>query len=284
MGSEAVMDKQTLELVYKGREHYEAREFDKAEAYLLRVAKINEEFADVMNMLGVIYHTRGKTAQAQDFFEKALKINPSYIEAALNLAVTYNDMGQYSKARELYSNITNQKIDDENKIESFARGKLANMHAELGQAYAEVRKLDNAISQYHQALELCPDFVDIRTRLGQTLRDAGDLLEACIEFEKAKLSKPSFIPARISLGITYLALGKRELARDEWQSAMELDPDNVTAANYLKMVDQMLLQDDDIEIVHMPSAPPSPDEEVKFSFNGEQSEVSTIDTNGKENE
>ena len=83
------------------------------------------------------------------------------------------------------------------------------MHAELGRAYAELQMLSKAEEQYRQALELCPDFADIRTKLGQILRDAGHLQKACDEFEPVKIDRPSYLPARISLGVTYFALKDR---------------------------------------------------------------------------
>lgn len=279
------MDSDIVHKLNKGREHYAAKEFDKAEAYLSKVMDAGIQFADVMNMLGVIYHGQGRLALAESLFEKAMITNPNYIEAALNLAVTYNDLGQYSKAKSLYRHISNVRESKPDKIEPFARGKIANMHANLAQAYSEVGDVNRAISQYREALELCPEFVDIRTRFGQLLRDAGQLEEACDELEKAKISKPQYLPARFSLGITYLALGNRELAKREWSAVLEADPTNTTAVMYLKMVDQMIAQEEaqeagvNLEVSRPSPEPPKPaEEELSFAFNGERSNLSSLDT------
>ena len=167
------MDKETANLLSKGREHYAAKDYDKAEAYLVKVVDAGVRFADVFNMLGVIYHGKGQMALAQDNFEKALGLNPGYTEAALNLAVTYNDVGQYVKAKELYSQITSFKKLSKKEMEPVAKGKLANMHAELGRAYMDVGDPEKAIEQFRRALDMCPNYVDIRTQLGQALREAG---------------------------------------------------------------------------------------------------------------
>jgi tetratricopeptide (TPR) repeat protein len=279
------MDKDIVQKLKKGRDHYDAKEYDKAEAYLTKVIEKGVRFADVMNMLGVIYHGQGRPALAENYFEQALIINPNYIEAALNLAVTYNDLGQYGKARSLYRHISNIKDSKPDKIEPFARGKLANMHANLAEAYAEVGDLNRAISQYREALELCSDFVDIRTKLGRVLRDAGRIEEACDELEKAKIAKPLYLPARFSLGITYLALGNRDLAKREWLAVLEADPNNTTAEMYLKMVNQMLAEEEAHEVgvnleVSYPGPKPSenPDDDLNFSFEGESSNLSSLDT------
>jgi tetratricopeptide (TPR) repeat protein len=265
------MDKETLRRLEKGREHYENREFDKAEAYLLKVAEAEEGFADVMNMLGVIYHDKGQVAHAQEYFEKALRLNPRYTEAALNLAVTYNEQGRYAQAKQIHAHVTALRADKRKGMDPFARGKLANMHADLGRAYAELQQLDQAADQYREALALCPDFVDIRTRLGQILRDAGNLEGACEEFERVKVQKAEYLPARISLGVTYFALDDRDLARKEWEAVLERDPDNKTAGMYLKMVEQLLAQEEaeeagiPLDVEQPPSRVPPPEEDLDFT-------------------
>ena len=277
------MDKDLIHKLKKGREHYEAREYGKAEAYLAKVIESGLKYADVMNMMGVIYHSKGQLTIAQDYFGKALTINPNYIEAALNLAVTYNDLGQYPKAKHLFDHITKLKNDQNEKIEPFAKGKLANMHADIAEAYVDVGDLTNAIEQYRQALGLCPDFVDIRTRLGQVLRDAGQLESACEEFEKAKVRRPSYLPARFSLGITYLALGDRELAKREWTAVMDAEPENSTAEMYLKMVDHMIAQEEAaeagviVEVTQPEKRPSQVEAELDFNFGGELSNLSALD-------
>ena len=83
------MDEQTKDFLKLGRDAYRKKEYSRAEDYLTRVAEQHDDFADVFNMLGVIYHDRGLFTKAQQNFERALAINPRYTEAALNLAVTW---------------------------------------------------------------------------------------------------------------------------------------------------------------------------------------------------
>jgi len=283
------MDKETMRRLETGREHYENREYEKAEIYLLKVAETEDGFADVMNMLGVIYHDKGQITVAQDFFEKALKINPKYTEAALNLAVTYNEQGKYTHAKKVYADVTSLRTDKKRGMDPYARGKLANMHAELGRAYAELQNSIKAAEQFREALLLCPDFVDIRTRLGLILRDAGDLEGALEEFEKVKIEKPNYLPARISLGVTYFALSDSELAKNEWETVLEIDPENKTAGMYLRMVNQLLAQEEAEEAgVHLEverpksTIPPSKDD-LDFSFDGEHASLKLDDETGLEN-
>jgi tetratricopeptide (TPR) repeat protein len=230
------MDEHTKQLLLLGREHYHKREFDKAEQMLRQVLENDDRLADVHDMLGVICHSRGNFVHAEHHFERALAINPNYTEAALNLAVTYNDRGKYEAARRVYARIKGTSDGGAHALDPFARGKLANMHAEVGQAYADARLVREAIAEYEKAIALCPQFADLRTRLGTLLREANDLPRAREQYEAAVASRPSYAPARIQLGVTLLALGKSDAAAEQWRQVLDVEPDNVHAKMYLRMM------------------------------------------------
>ena len=90
------------ELVARGRAHYLAGEYADAATYLTEVLREQAPYADVYDMLGVIYHQEGRLVEAEQMFNEALRINPAYTEAALNLVVTCNDLGKYAEAKEVY--------------------------------------------------------------------------------------------------------------------------------------------------------------------------------------
>src|SRR5262245_8476716 len=230
------MDDHIRELIQLGRDHYERGEYDKAERLLSEVTRTARGYADIFNMLGVIYHDQGRFAQAQEAFEQALHINPNYTEAALNLAVTYNDLGKYQEAKEVYTRAMTRSRGEPRMLDLFAKGKIANMHAELGDAYAGLAMLEEAVREYNRALTLCPSFVDIRTRLALALRDSGRGEDALRELRAVKEMNPSFLPARIHLGVTLYSLGRVDEAVVEWDDVLAADPANRSAKMYLSMV------------------------------------------------
>jgi len=229
------MDEHTKQLLLLGREHYQKRELDKAEPMLRQVLAEDDRLADVHDMLGVICHSRGNFAQAEHHFERALAINPAYTEAALNLAVTYNDRGKYEAARQVYARIKGHPSGSLQGLDPFARGKIANMHAEVGQAYADAGLAREAIVEYEKAVALCPQFADLRTKLGALLREINDLPRAREQYEAAVAARPGYVLARIQLGVTLLALGDSAAAAEQWQKALEIEPDNVRAKMYMRM-------------------------------------------------
>jgi len=229
------MDEHTKQLLLLGREHYQKRELEKAEQTLREVLEAEERLADVHEMLGVICHARGNFVEAEHHFERALAINPAYTEAALNLAVTYNDRGKYEAARQVYARIRGTPAGPAPGLDPFARGKIANMHAEVGQAYADAGLVREAITEYEKAVALCPQFADLRTRLGLLLREINDLPRAREQYEAAIEARPTYVPARVQLGVALLALGDAEEAAAQWRKVLELEPDNVRAKMYLRI-------------------------------------------------
>lgn len=231
------MNDRLRQLMALGREHYLAGDYDQAERCLSEVLREHDGFADLSNMLGVICHSQGRFEEAEKHFERALDINPSYTEAALNLSVTYNDRGKYQEARTVYTQAMNNSYDGETQsLDPFARGKIANMHAALGEAYTGLGLYDSAVRELERALDLCPGFVDLRTRLGNVYRDVGRYEDALAEFRQVKKTKPDYIPARLALGVTLYSLGRREEAVSEWQEVVSIAPSDRRAAIYLRMV------------------------------------------------
>jgi tetratricopeptide (TPR) repeat protein len=232
------VNERVKQLLVLGREHYAKREFEKAEQMLRMVLEEEDRYADVHDMLGVIAHSRGNFLVAERHFERALEINPAYTEAALNLAVTYNDRGKYEKAREVYSRIKVGAAGTTAGLDPFARGKIANMHADVAQAYHDAGLVREAIREYEKATSLCPQFADLQTKLGTLLREINDLVGARARYEAALKDKPNYVPARLQLGVTLLALGEPNVAEEHWKHVISIEPENSQAKMYLRMLER----------------------------------------------
>lgn len=230
------MDDRVKQLLILGREHFDRREYDRAEHVLRQVVEKTDRYADVYNMLAVILHERGDFVAAEKHFERAVEINPNYTEALLNLAVTYNDLGKYEAARKVYARI--RREDGQTGVaDPFIRGKIANMHADLSQAYADAGCKPEAIEQLKRAVELCPAYADLQTRLGSLYRDSDNFALARQHYEAARSSNPKYAPARVLLGVTLLSLGEIDQAIAEWREVLTIDPENRSAKMYLRMVE-----------------------------------------------
>lgn len=226
----------TNDFVILGREAFDKHDFDAAEKYLKAALKSNAKYADIMNMLGVICQKNGDYDQAIDFFRRALKINANYTEAALNLVVLLNDLGRYKEAKGIYTGFPKAAAKKSGMIEPVLRGKLSNLHSDIGDIYRSIGMYHLAVEEYQKALSLNPNYHDIRTKLGKALRDAGQLKDSEKELQKVAIKKPGYIPARLQLGVTCFALGKITAARKHWSSVLKNDPENGYARMYLRLI------------------------------------------------
>jgi tetratricopeptide (TPR) repeat protein len=229
------MDEHLKQLLLLGREHYQKREYDKAEYLLRQVVDKADQYADVHHMLGVITHSRGDFAEAERHFERAVQLNPNYTEALLNLMVTYNDLGKYEEARQIYGQMRSRSEGRGRELDPFAKGKIANMHAELSQAYQDLGMVPEAIRELEQATLLCPTFADLLTRLGVLYRDSGDVSRAKEKFTAAKTANPRYVQARLLLGVLLLSDGANEASVSEFEAVLSQDPENKSAQTYLRI-------------------------------------------------
>jgi tetratricopeptide (TPR) repeat protein len=226
------MNFETKELLERGKQHFESKNYPRAEQIFVKVLRAGSRFADILNMLGVIYHVEGKFNNAIESFEEALEINPNYTEATLNLAILYNDLGEYKKAKGLYSQVRKRGASD---LDPILKGKIANMHANLGDTYRSIGRYIEAAEEYKKALKLCPIFVDIQTKLGISYRENGQKELAVKEFTQAIDKKPSYLPAQIQLGVTLYAGGQKDKAAKAWEGVLKKDKENQVAKIYLRL-------------------------------------------------
>lgn len=223
-----------------GKEHYDKNEHDRAEPVLREIlTHSGADFADVHNMLACILHKRGELASAEQHFERAVEINPRYTEALINLAVTHNDLGKYEAAQNVYSRIRELETR-EGMPDSFAAGKIANMHAAVAHAYMDAGCRPQAIEELRKAVELCPSFADLHVKLGSLYREGGALEMAREHYAAACTANPRYVPARVLLGATLLALGNAEEAMAEWRATLSIDPTNAKAKMYLRLAEERL--------------------------------------------
>jgi Tfp pilus assembly protein PilF len=236
------MDDGVRELVALGKEYFQRGDYQLAKGELEKVVARGSNFADVHHMLGVIYHHLGEYPAAQRSFERALGVNPDYLEAALNLAIVCNDLGEYERGQKVYraalersrSGQMREPNGDE-PLDTYTRGKIANLHAAVGTGYVSVNRPSDAAAEFRRALSLCPLFIDLRLKLAHALRDAGDAEGAVNELRVAVSHAPRSVPARVALGAALQAVGKLDEATTQWEEALKMDPAHRMAKSYLKL-------------------------------------------------
>jgi tetratricopeptide (TPR) repeat protein len=219
-----------------GRKHFERGDVEEAIVQFTEFIQTRKGFADVHYMLGVLLERKDDKASAARSLRKALRINPAYTEAMLALANVYEQEGDFERSQEIAERARTLASPSDGTLDATTRGKLANLQAALGDAYAEAGDLREAIEAYSKALDHCPTFHDIRFRLGISLREAGLPGRALAEFSRVLRANPGFAEASVQRGLTLYTLGRTNEAVAEWETLLARDPEREDATMYLRLV------------------------------------------------
>lgn len=233
------MSRDLATLITIGKRAFEEKDFFRAEKVLREAIEGGANYADIHYILGLIYHQWGKLLQAVEHFEKALGLNPEYTEVLLSLSITLNDMGRYEEAKTVYrrASVSVDRAGDPAKGSLF-RGKIANLHAELGELYLALGQYEDAIGEYRKALTVAPEYPDLRIRMAVALREAGRPADGLVEVKRVLASHPGSIQAMIQQGILLYLSGEKEDARLAWEKALYRDPTNKLVQLYLNTLDR----------------------------------------------
>lgn len=221
-----------------GKKFFQDNNYKEAKKLLEEVLKERHDFADIYNMLGLIYYDLDDIDKGIEMLEKATELNPRYTEAYLNLTVIFNDRGETERAKQVYR-FAKESIGEADLGTYFdpnVKASLANMHFDLGNVYKSLGKYEMAIDEYKNALKLREDFVDIRVQLAVAYRDLKDFHHSVQELEIAIEKRPEYTNATIQMGLTYFAMERKDLALAQWQKVIHQHPHHKMANLYIQMI------------------------------------------------
>jgi tetratricopeptide (TPR) repeat protein len=231
------VDPSVEQLIARGKEAFARNQYLAALTDLQQAAEAQPGFADVQNLTGLCLSLLGRPEEAVDAFRRATEANAGYVEAHLNLAITLNDLGRFDEARAEFQAASDADVEKAGGgFPSAAAARLANKHAELGDLYAEAGSAEDALREYRRAVELRPQFLDIRNKLARILVDVGQADEAARELREVVELRPAFVAARANLGLALFRLERMEEAEAEWQRCLQQQPQNAQVSGYLGML------------------------------------------------
>jgi tetratricopeptide (TPR) repeat protein len=230
------MPGQTELLLARARERFVVQDYYGAVHLLESVVDSGRAFADVHHLLGVSLSLLGQAQRALRELERALELNPRYVEALIHRGLVLNDLGRTDEAEETFSRAAANLDQQRAGLPGPVAAQLANRHADLAETYAGAGALSRAIEEYQRALELGPEFHDLRYRMARVLLDAGRVLEAREALEQVHRARPTFVEAQTALGLAHYLSGDADGAREVWQACLAQRPENARVEAYLAML------------------------------------------------
>ncbi len=225
-------------LLARARERFGLQDYYGAVHLLEEAIDTGRAFADVHHLLGLSFSLLGQPERALAQFQRALELNPRYLEALIHLGLVLNELGRTAEADDAFHRASVHVPPAAAGLPGPIAAKLANRHAELGDAYAEAGALHQAIEQYERALQLGPAFHDLRYRLARLLLEVGRALEAREALEQVVRARPNFVDAEALLGLARLLSGDGIGARDVWRACLARRPENARVEAYLTMLER----------------------------------------------
>jgi tetratricopeptide (TPR) repeat protein len=237
------MDVRPENLVERAKEHFELRDYYGCVHLLEEVIREGRAYADAHHLMGLALHLTGHSEKAIESLDAALELNPLYHEAHVHRGIVLNELGRTSEAEEAFKNAATARGTERNGIPGHHAAKLANQHARLGDAYAEVGAMGEAIDQYRTAISLGPTFHDLRYRLARMLLEVGRSLEAREELETLVAAKPDASNIRATLGMAHYVSGETGRAGEIWTEIQQRHPNDGRVRAYLSMLERVHEED-----------------------------------------
>ena len=97
-------------------------------------------------------------------------------------------------------------------------------HSNLGVALQRQGRMDEALREYQEVLNLQPDDVNTRNGLASLLLRLGRVDEAISQFQETVRHKPDFAEARNNLAYAFRGQGRLDEAAAEYREALKLNP------------------------------------------------------------
>lgn len=205
-------------LIARGNAYSQIGDNGRAVADLDRAIALAPKDPQAYVVRGLAYGRRNDPARALKDYDQALQIEPRFAAALANRAAIYAEQGKYDLAiRDLDQAI---QIDKQNPVALYNRG----------YAHFALRDYDKAIADYSSAIEHDPKMAVAYNNRCLTRAIAGkDLVPALADCDQALKLAPLNLDARDTRGFIYLKLGDPRLAVNEYNAALDVDPNRPLA-------------------------------------------------------
>jgi TolB-like protein/DNA-binding winged helix-turn-helix (wHTH) protein/lipoprotein NlpI len=196
-----------------------------AKAAAEKALELNPDLADAHASLGLIApFLDWNWAEGKKHFERSLALNPNYATAHHWYAEAYlMPTGHVDEA--LSELRTAQALDPLSPV----------ITTDLGKELYFARQYDEAVIEFHRALELDPDFVSAHNWLSDTFLEKKMYAEAISELEKTKPFKEDRVYIR-QTAYLHARMGKRAEARRELAESLELSHEKEVSLGAVALV------------------------------------------------
>jgi len=217
--------KDKLEQIF-GRYYSAHREgnLSEAEKGYQEILKIRPDWGQALNALGNLYLDQDLPEKAKPVFEKAANLNPPDLSACYSLGRLKQLENDHQGAIDIYKVM----LDQEPNI-----GQVWN---NLGVAYRETGKPDDAVASFRAAVKFAPEMAEAWNNLG-VAQDEFNLTENALNsYKKAIEIQPDYLSPHLNLGLVLQKTEQFKEAEEHYNKVLKIQPDNEVAKFMLQSI------------------------------------------------
>jgi tetratricopeptide (TPR) repeat protein len=233
-------------------QHHRAGRLDRAAEIYRSILTVVPEHSDSLNLLGVVLHQKGESAQAVPLIERAIALRPERIPYYVNLAAALRAVGRHEEAircctealardPSLYeanlalamSQIALKKLTEaEVVLRNLTESNIGDSRGPqlLGKCLREQGRTDEAIASYQRALERDPNDGAAQLELGTLFLVDMNSIRAEPQLRRATELLPGVVQAWINYGSCLVKLSREREAIAVLEKGFDRFPDDVGIA------------------------------------------------------
>ncbi len=230
-----------LGVAYLARGQYPA-----ARRELQNAIKLDSKYAAAYRIIGVSYREEKDFDRALQFLQEALRVSPQarYAEARVDLALVYAEQSENQEISDDEANALYRAATRELSTAIVENPALPEAHYHLARLLYEGGQEDEAGLALLEAVRIRPGYSDAHELLAEIYEKRGriDLRDKHLELmmKARQASSATTVEEHIRRGIGARLTKNYELAREELEKALRMEPRNAKALYELGMVYQEL--------------------------------------------
>lgn len=205
------------QMFHKSYTDHKAGRFSKAEKGYRKLLKIKPEWGQPMSALGILYLDQNRPDKAKPLFKKAVGLNPPDLSACYQLGRLKQMENDHQGAIPLYLQMLEQQPE------------LGLVWNNLGVAYRETGKPDDAMASFRSAVRFAPEMAEAWNNWGVALDEKNEADQALNAYQKALEIQPDYASPHLNMGIILQKLERFKEAKIHYRKVLETHPQNEIA-------------------------------------------------------
>ena len=214
-----------LEALFK--KYYSAHidgKLSEAEKGYREILKIRPDWGRALNALGNLYLDQDRPERARPVFEKAAHLNPPDLPACYNLARLKQLENDHQGAIGIY------------KVMLDRQPNIGQVWNNLGVAYREIGKPDDALASFRAAVSFAPEMAEAWNNLGVAQDEINLTENAITSYQKSIEIQPDYVSPHLNLALILQKTEQFKRAEEHYRKVLTIQPDNEIAKFMLQSI------------------------------------------------